>query len=206
MFIDYDKVKDFWRWFQSNADEFLKNQYNNELIEKIDKFIDSFNVTLDWEIGPVEGASSEQNKVEQYLCISPCLNEDLVPLTREIISLAPACDSWLFLPAKPAKGWFPEWNMLNEVNQAIAIDASDWKYLLYLFDDGTYEMDVYVDNVDGNANTRLLAAEIAITNLLGEDMLMNTIKNIQVVPEISQGDLNKWSDLENLKRHLDQLK
>jgi len=204
MIIDYDKIRFFWEWFTSVSEELLKKGDNSAFIERIDHFITSLDERLDWEIGPVEGELALNYKAEQYLCISPCLNTDRLYLTKEIISYAPTHASWLFLSVKPAKGWIPRWTMLNELDKVIPIDSTHWKYVLYLFDDGTYDMDVWIDQVDGNSDTQLSAVEIAVTNLLGEERFMRSIKNIQLISDIN--DANKrWSKLENLKVHLDKL-
>ena len=205
MLIDYDKVKQFWKWFISVSDELSKSSEDDRLLKQLDGFVSTIGQDLDWEIGPVELEMNIKDDAKSYLAISPCLNEELLSKTREIIARAPDCKGWAFFPSKPVKGWTGSWNMLNELDRVISIDANEWKYILYQFDDATFDMDIWVNNVDGNLTTKYIAVDVVITNLLGEERFMNEIKNISIIKGDDLNTQHNWSLLKNLDKHLNAL-
>lgn len=204
MQIDYDKTIQFWKWFRTVAEELSKPSDDNRLIEQLDDYVYSIGQELEWEMGPVGSATEVREGVTSYLAISPCLNEDLLSKTQEIIALAPEYKGWAFFPAKPAKGWTGNWDMLNEFDRMISVDANEWKYTLYQFEDKTYDMDIWVNNIDGNLHTQYIAVDIVITNLLGEEKFMKQIKNIKIVNDSDLNGQDKWTLLKNLEKHLNR--
>ena len=68
--------------------------------------------------------------------------------------------------------------MKNELNIEIQINTSNWEYILYQFDDNTFDIDVLIDDIDGDTNTCYLAIDIALTGYLGEEKYMQLIKNV----------------------------
>lgn len=168
----------------------LAEDYNNStLIDDLDKRVTLLGERMDWEIGPL-------NNREQYFCLSPNLNENLIPLVREIVEAAPELKNWKVIPFKPKKGWIGQWKMFNETGKEIMVDADSWRCVLYKFEDDVYEIDVKVEHVDGNDDIKYLAVDIVLTNLLGEEVYLKTIKNISLVKgfeekSISIKDLDK---------------
>lgn len=195
--IDFNNIKAFWEWFKEVEFNLHKGIYEPVIIDKIDRFVNQLNDQLDWEIGP------ESDSDEQYFCISPSLNKDLIGLTSNVISEAPALGGWKFYSMKPKKGWVPSWVMYNEVGQKINVNASNWCYELFSYDDNTFDIEVVADGIDGNEKTRYWAVEICITNILGEEVFMDRILNLKVVNFFN--DDNNKGLLKNLGKHLDKL-
>jgi len=194
MNINYSKVVEFWKWFKSIANELISNPNNSDLLNKLDEFVLSIG-PFDWEIGPMD-------KSLKFLAISPNLNEDFLSITRQIISLAPECEGWIFLPAKPAKGLQEVFKMYNESGKLITVDTSQWQYVLYKFDDGTFDMDIKGCEIEGNLDYSYLAVDIGLTNLLGEEKYMKLIKNIKIVKKFQDTDKNKATPFKYLDKHL----
>lgn len=171
--LDVLLVQEFWDWFKSVSDDLSIDPIRRDLITTLDNLISQLG-HFDWEIGPWENNLS-------YLAISPNLNIDRLALARQVIEYAPICDGWIFLASKPPRDWKGIWKMRNEKNDEIFVDSNDWKYILYEFDDKTYDMDLFVEDIDGDDSTINLAIDIALTGYLGEEMFLHFIKNIQVV-------------------------
>lgn len=60
------------------------------------------------------------------------------------------------------------------------------------------------NSIDGNSETKKLAIEIALTNLLGEERFITCIKNINIVNEFEENE-NKATQLRYINEHLDKL-
>jgi len=194
MVIDYYNVKQFWEWFKTISEELYYNPNDGALIKSLDLKVANLG-PFDWEIGPTLDS-------DLYFAISPNLNIDLMPAAKEIVASAIPSNGWLFLAAKPEKGFIEEWDMLNEFNQAIHINIMNWQYILFQFEDNSFDMDLIVDNIQETTSTTKLAAEIALTNILGEEEFVKWIKNIRVLPSKEISNEGNLTMLKNLKKHL----
>jgi hypothetical protein len=186
------RVISFWDWFKSISDNLASNISNTNLLEQLDNQIKLLG-PFDWEIGPLENDYL-------YLSISPNLNEELLVTTRQIISLAPTCEGWFFFPAKPPKEWADSWKMLTDSGTEFIVDASKWKYVLYKFEDHTFDIDIFINAA--SKDLYKLAAEIAITNIIGEERFIELIQNVTVVEVLNQELEGKSSYLKYLYNHI----
>jgi hypothetical protein len=196
MNIENKDVIRFWKWFQSIATELFQNPTRADLIGQIDSRIARLG-RFDWEVGPFEHGTS-------FFCVSPNLDISRLEITNHIIALAPICDNWIFLPSKPPKNeWKGLWKMDNNLGREIIIDASNWEYILYQFEDTSFDMDIKVDEIDGSLETYKLAVDIALTGYLGEEVVMRSIPNVTIVDELE--DEAKATKLRFIKKHMEGL-
>jgi len=191
------RIINFWNWFESISDDLFKNVKRSDLLDQIDTRV-SFLGRLDWEIGPLD----ESN---YYFAISPNLDDKKFQLTQEIVGYAPNCKGWKFFSSKPSKEWEGKWTMKNEKNEEIFIDTTDWKYVLYQFEDSTFAMDILIDKVDGDLNTCQLAVDIALIGYLGEEKFMNLIKDIKIITDLGNEQINRLTKLRNILKHIDDI-
>ncbi len=193
--LDVLLVQKFWDWFKSVSEDLSIDPIRRDWITTLDNLISQLG-HFDWEIGPWENNLS-------YLAISPNLNIDRLALARQVIKYAPICDGWIFLASKPPRDWKGIWKMRNEKDNEIFVDSNDWKYILYEFDDKTYDMDLFVEDIDGDDSTINLAIDIALTGYLGEEMFLSFIKNIQVVGNFSASQ--HPTSIKYIKKHIESL-
>lgn len=193
---DKNYVNNFWIWFDSISDSLFDDIKNIEIVSELELMIKKLG-PFDWEIGPINGDL-------RYLAISPNLDEDLLIATSEIISHAPKNPKWLFFDAKPQKEYNPLFSMLNENGAKILIDTSLWKYQLYQFGDGTFDMDLNIKKINGNINVKKTASDIALTNILGEKKFIKLIKNIQIIETDTIG-INKMSSFQYLDKNITKI-
>lgn len=193
MEINIDKINSFWIWFGSVAADLLEYPTNGNLISLLDSRITELGVSA-WEIGPWKND-------DYFLAISPGLDVNQLLLTQQIIDLAPICNGWHFLAFKPVKDWKGSWDMKNEWDKTIRVHSTNWEYILYLFDDGTFDIDIKIDGVDGNEDTRYAAVHFALTGYLGEEVFMKLILNIKIV-DIFKG---KATSLKHIKKHIESI-
>jgi hypothetical protein len=192
-----NRIVEFWKWFESISDELLLNPNREDLISQIDVHINQLGA-FDWEIGPL-------SKITSYFAISPNLDYDKLQYTRQIIANAPHCIGWQFFPSKPPKEWDGIWKMKNEFGKRILINSSNWEYILYQFEDRTFDIDILIDYVDGDLQTCYLAIDIALTGYLGEEEFMRLIKNIKILTELTDELADKLTRLKFLKKQIKQI-
>ena len=139
-----------------------------------------------------------------YLAISPRLNEEYLAITKEIVNYAPSCKCWWLLHAKPKKEYAPVFNMVNENGKSILVDISDWEYVLFLFEDGTFDIDICISSIEGNLETKNLAVDVALTGLMGEERFMTLIKNIRIVDNFRENKKHA-TKLKQINEHIEKL-
>lgn len=172
------RVKKFWGDFSLISQEIIKNPEDEDNIEKLDQLVNELG-KYDWEYGP-------SNKAEYYFCLSPNLDENLLSEVESIVANSPKIENWEIIACKPRKiEPLMKWNMFNENDIEITINTNEWRCVLYKFPDNTYDLDVKLNNVDGNEDTQYLAVDIHLTNIIGEKDYMKFIKNISLVSEFS---------------------
>jgi len=196
MFVSLNNIISFWQWFETVSTSLFANTTDVNILSDLNYKIKMFG-PFEWEIGPVDDKLL-------YLAISPNLNEELLKTTAEIISYAPSCEGWWFLNAKPKKEYSPVLYMVNENGKGISIDISAWTYVLFHFDDDTFDIDLKISPIEGNMKTQKLAADIILTNLLGEERFITLIKNIQIVNEFGENE-NNATQISYINEHIDKV-
>ncbi|MDO3644567.1 hypothetical protein [Mucilaginibacter sp. L3T2-6] len=196
--IDSDSLIKFWDWFKSVSKDLLVDPTRSDLIYQIDSRINKFG-RFDWEIGPWKEET-------YYFTISPNLDTAKLEFTREFVKNAPKCAGWHFLPSKPPKSdWQGIWKMRNEMGKEILVDSNNWKYILYEFQDETFDMDIMIDAVDGDNDTINTAIDIALTGYLGEETFMQLIKNIKIVSSFDVGYQSTATLIKHIKKHIESI-
>ncbi|MEO7214056.1 hypothetical protein [Mucilaginibacter sp.] len=197
MLFDDTLIKDFWQWFESVSKDLLNYADNKKIIDELDVRTAQLG-RFDWEIGPLGEAT--------YFAISPNLNPEKLMLTQKIIDLAPTLSQWIFLPSKPAKhDWKGIFKMKNQWGKEILVDCSSWQYILYQFEDNTFDADVLISGVDGDNDTRNMAVDIAITGYLGEEYFLQTIQNVKVLESFYPQNFGTATSLQHLKKHIESV-
>ncbi|MGF7075599.1 hypothetical protein [Mucilaginibacter sp. R-33] len=196
--LNSESISRFWDWFKTVSADLLMNPNDAYFVNLLDKHVGELG-GFDWEIGPWE-----ENIL--FFAISPNLNIAQLEFTRKIITMAPDCPGWKFLPSKPPKDWAGTWEMENETGKNVIVDASDWKYILYRFDDGTLDIDINISDFKGNSAIRDIAVDIALTGYLGEETFMNLIQEINIVDRLEEVYADKATSLKNIRKHLERIK
>jgi hypothetical protein len=194
-----DYILEFWRWFEGIADKLGSNFDNPTLLEELDRQVARLGGVA-WELGP--GSSAENS-----LAISPDGAADLLPLTQQIVSLAPEIPHWEFLPARPARPQNLEFSIGTTTGSEIDIDARQWRYVLFRFPDGTFDLVLEQGNMGSASDEeRFTAAVVLLDGLLGEARRLRSIGCIETVAALESGPKEKASPVASLVAHLDSFK
>jgi hypothetical protein len=196
--VNKHTINEFWFWFSANCQNFGKNFDNVILLDELDNMVSQFG-NFSWEVGP--GKS-----MDNALVISPNGNLGLLPYTKEIIAHAKECTGWEYYYAKPPKEWELIFDFATIDGELIQINASVWEYVLHKYKDGMFAIIIKSPLLSLlNNGDKLIASEIALDGILGEEMRMQTIDEIEVVEEFEKLEQNKASNIKDLANHFRKL-
>jgi hypothetical protein len=196
--VGLSRIEQFWEWFAQNCQDFGENFDNNVLLDELDSRISQLG-DFSWEIGPGK-------LKENALIISPNGNIGLLPKTKRIIQRAKNCLGWEYYYAKPAKDWNLSFNFETTDNRFIEINVSEWQYSLLRYEDGMFTIIIEAPNLDSLSDTdKLATAEITLDGIMGEELRMQTIREIEVVKEFEKQYQGKDTNIKNLLNHLKYL-
>jgi hypothetical protein len=182
-------ILNFWSWFAKKSNSLQSDNYDQNILHELDKIISNWH--LGWEIGP--GLSKENS-----LTISPNGDKNLLDKTNGIINKAPRLDNWEFYSAKQAK---ENWYLARLVDTDFEIDASSWTYVLLKYEDEKIEILLKADTLANlDKKTKELAADLILTNLLGEKLKIQKIDFIDVVEKFD--DEKGVTELKFLPAHI----
>lgn len=191
------KVNAFWEELPPLLTKVLGDPENPFLIDHIDAVVRKF-WSFDWEYGP--------SKVKRfYFCLSPGWQEKYIEEIDDIILSAPKLEGWEFKTCKPRKEEILSFFILNERKEEILIQTQKWKCVMYRFKDQTVDLDVMVDEINGDSDTQYYALNIHLTNLLGERNYLRIVKNVKIVSEFSEKDASLAFTVNDLFDHLKRL-
>jgi hypothetical protein len=128
-------ILNFWSWFAKNSDNLHSDNYDQNILNELDRIISNWGLT--WEIGP--GISKDYS-----LTISPEGDKELFETTNSIIDKAPQFDYWEFYSTKQPK---ENWHLARLVDTELEIDASNWTYVLLKYEDEKIEILLKADSL-----------------------------------------------------------
>jgi len=182
-------IFNFWSWFVKNSNNLNSNNYDQNILNELDKMISDWGLV--WEIGP--GLLKENS-----LTISPNGNKDLLNETNSIISKAPKLDNREFYSAKQSKA---NWHLARLLDLDFEVDASNWSYVLLKYEDEKIKILLKADSLSNlDQETKELAADLVLTNLLGEKLKIQKIDFLDIVEKFE--DEKGITELRFLPAHL----
>ncbi len=182
-------ILNFWNWFRKRSDNLHSDNYDQNVLNELDRIISKWGLT--WEIGP--GLSKDYS-----FTISPNGEKELLAKTNYIIDKAPKLDNWEFYSAKQPK---ENWYLAKLIDADIKINASNWTYVLIKYEDEKIEILLKADSLASlDRETKELAAGLILTNLLGEKLKTQKIDFIDFVEKFD--DEKGITELKYLPAHL----
>jgi hypothetical protein len=171
-------VEAFWQRFACIADQLRRTPEDAFLLRALDAWVRELHPSVSWEIGPGKHAAWQ-------LAISPSLHPELLPVTRKVVSRAPAIREWEFYSTRQPKEWDLRFELQQEPGPPLAIDASDWTYVLLRYPDGRYEVVLHGTNISSlDRDARDQAAAITIEGILGEEPMLGAIDAFELTDEL----------------------
>jgi hypothetical protein len=127
---------------------------------------------------------------------------ELLDKARSLFANAPILDDWEFDILKKPK---TNWDKLEIPGDNIKISAANWTYVLLKYKDGKREILIKAETLsDFEKDKRIELAEIVLTNLIGEEKMMNELDYFDVL-EIEDSTYDT-QDIRDLSKHLEHIK
>jgi hypothetical protein len=120
------------------------------------------------------------------------------------VAAAPTLCGWDFLPWRTPK----DWNYKIELaatpgGESVKLDASGWVFVLLHYPDGSREILLEGSSLpDLDSDQQWHAAAIALESILGEDVLLDAVDELQLVEELEPRFLAKARPIQSLQNAL----
>ncbi len=188
-------INDFWNKFRGISKIIREFPEEDNIIQLVDNLVKTLG-DFSWEYGP-------SINTDFYFSLSPNLNPDNLVLIKDIISSAPKIEGWEFIAGKPKKREFiPSWIILDDKEEEIKINASNWRCIIYKYSDNTYDLDVEITNLNCNEDTKYYAVDIHLINLIGELSYIELITDIKIVSKFSPEEYDKSIMMKDILKYL----
>jgi hypothetical protein len=192
-----ENYKSFWKWFVENKENIKEINSTDYFINELDKRIKEIG-NFTWEMGP------GINKPLSFT-ISPGGDPDLLIKTKEIVSLAPNINEWEFYPSIQIKQWNNYFNAFIK-GKKIGVEISNWEYVLYQFEDDTYDIVIRPNPYNVELEHDILSlSEMVVDSLIGEEARIEKIVNLDIVEDFDDEVKEKATKIINLRNHLQAL-
>ena len=192
------QIREFWEWFSEVRHKLEDNFRNNELQAEVSQKVSSLG-KYGWELGP--GTEKRFSFV-----ISPNGNADVLKETKEIINHAPLLSEWEFHAATPPKSWNEPVFKIRGSKGEYKIDASKWEYVLFQFPDNTFDIILRAPQIIKlNEKEKYTAAHILLQGILGEEVFIVHIVDIEIVSDFDEEYKNNSTQIIQLKEHIRSL-
>ncbi len=170
------KIAQFWDWFASNEQMFREIADAEAAKDAMDNQVLEFGL-FSWQIE--EGGAKPFS-----LTISPNGDRKRLVISRQIMEAAPISQYWEFHYCKPPGNWDYTFEMYDRFMLRQKYNASDWEYVLFNNPGNNIEVVIRADNLHGlGLDERLDAGELALTNILGEELVIDYLCALEVVNE-----------------------
>lgn len=199
--MENKKIEMFWKEFISIVKDIEHDYTSPTSFQKIDRLVDDIG-PYSWEIGP-----SSNDVTDFSFTISPNMEKSLLEETKHIISFAPKLPNWSFYHAmQPKIGWEMTFLIRTNNGSEFKINGSDWKYVLYEYDDGKFDIVIKNPLISGlSLDDLYTAAEILIKGIIGEELFITRINEIEIINYFDNEIMNKESLIKNLSNHINKL-
>lgn len=193
-----NKTDFFWNWFKDNNKELSSSIISETLINELNAQVLNLE-NLNWEVR--KGVN--QNNM---LIISAGGDNNLFPIAKSIINMAPDIKDWEFYYYKPAKNWDYKLELKNYVKFDKELDVKDWEYILLKFKDNTFDIVIKAKNLnDLKKDDQYTIADIVLESILGDELSYSLIKNVRIVDEFDKDDLKNKNSIKDLANHIHKL-
>jgi len=169
-------VKDFWYWFHVNAGSIVSEIEKGARLDELDRKVNNLAPDLSWEVGP--GIDKQWQ-----LVISPNLNRSLRKTACMIVAGSPELDEWEFHSARQKKDWDYRVEIeIDKIDTPLSIDAKSWRFVLLRYPDGVQEILIEANGIPKvEKEDRRLICEVVLESLLGEETLLNSVDEFELV-------------------------
>lgn len=173
------QIEDFWEWFENNQPlleaviESDGHPKTDDIVESLDQHILGMG-KIKWEIGNPETG-------QFTFTLSPNNDREILKITKSIIAGAATINEWSFHHSAQATGQL-QLQVYDHNMDIQDIDASKWRAVLKPRNNGRYELELEVPNIEYlDEDTQMIATDLILTALLSEENKINSIMGLKIV-------------------------
>lgn len=190
------QIEDFWNWFEVNQTviEAVIRDNSHPALERIIENLDQHILGM----GKLKWQLDEPTPKGFTLVISPNSNRDLFKITKQIMAACPTSTQWQFFDSIPPTGELVV-SLYNADMDVCTVDTRSWEMILEPDEDGRDYVQILAENMDQlDEDTRLIAVDLALTNILGEALKINHLSGFNLVDELEINQHGKACTMETL--------
>ena len=179
-----EEISAFWEWFKYVETDLRGAKEVDVIHKELSERLAELGF-FDWEIGPFDENSGGGQS--HFLSVSINDYDDYGLYFRSLFfEHAPRLDHWQLLNSRPPKAWSRKiiWG-----RQRVFVDASDWKFSIYRYQDGKYDLVLNTPMPKGIAENEKQPLVVAVLVAeLGEILLEQFVNAIEAEIENRAGD------------------
>lgn len=194
------KIDAFWSWFDSNR-SLIETVVAGDNHPKTQTIIEQFDHHI-LDLGRFKWLLENPRSGEFTFTLSPNKTAENYSKSRAIIADAPYYPNWNFFDHIQAVGIAP-FEIYDAQMDIIVIDPQPW---FFAFDENKnkrFDITIVQTNCAHiDIETREIAAEIAVSNLIGEALRIEKIENIFVTQDKSENKKHVFLPFLSLIKHI----
>lgn len=196
--LNDEEIDAFWLWFSGVAARLAADIEDETLGADLDARVARLG-DIGWEVGPGTNAACA-------LVVSPDGVRERLSLTERIVARAPQIPGWEIHSSKPPKVWDLRFEMQCDSGRTVDVDAREWRYVLWKFPDGTFDVVVEQRDLQGVTDAdRLRAAAIVVEGTVGERIRLSILPRIEGLESLPADQAGKATPIRHLREHLARL-
>lgn len=177
----------FWHWFSTAEAQLFAEPESPALWQALDEHLSQVHPDLGWEIGP-----SDDDRM--YLAISPSLKDELLPVAAALVAAAGQYPHFDVVVGRQRRPWAAVTEFMSDSFPSLtaqSVDFSHWRHIAFKVQ-GTEKLDVVFECGDALSVDEDELEEMGLVlamGLLGEQVVMERVDTIEVVPQLEE----RWS-------------
>ena len=173
-----DRIDSFWEWFSLNQG-ILEAVVSGNHHEKTDYVIQNLDQHI-LGMGKIKWEVENPNTDIFVFTLSPNSDRELLEITRCIIQGAPQSPNWTFHYAKQANHQFTL-QIYDAEMDIREVNSKNWEVVLNPAGDDKFELYLLADMDYLDEDTEMIAADLMLTNILGEEKKINSLVGLEIV-------------------------
>ena len=188
------RILQFWNWFVHNEAIFRDKTQAEKAQEMLNNQVLTF--------GKFAWGIDEGQQKPYVFTISPNNDRQLYKISQQLIKYAPSLANWDFRSCKPPiKDWDFKFQAYNNFFLLDTYDAAKWHFVLIEEEDYRVSIEIKANNiVNLDREDQVIAAQRVVTNILGEQLYIEEVYGVNIVPEFDPRDKDWIYSLSELRK------
>ncbi len=182
------KIEAFWAWFETNR-TLIEAVVTGDNHPKTQTIVEQFDHHI-LDLGRFKWMLDNPTAQNFTFTLSPNNDSELYKKSRAIIADSPYFSNWTFYDHIQSIGLVP-FEIYDAQMDIQEIDPAPWKFSLKEAGDNRFDLTLLQTNCDRiDSETCELAAEIALSNILGEGHKIDAIHSVKLAKEFSDQSIS----------------